>query len=404
MATDPSGDATTSPAAQQDLTSVAISEPYFGSNTNKLVFTMKVQNLDPTPQPSSFWYEHFSYGGVSYFVDMETDSSLTKSPTFHYGRYDIDPTSGLNTQNVLGDADSGTWNTDGTITITLSNSKLTQVPNPDNPPTGTPPSAGSLISGIHGETRQIVGVLLALIDSTSSGGYTLSGNDFCAPNTPPTAALTATPASGTAPLNVSLNASASADTDTGDRVASYTFRFGDGSTPVTQASPTVSHTYRDAGTYHASLTVTDSRGAESTNTTDAVVTATPGADLAVTATGPASARNGATATYTITFKNNGPAAATGVVATDKLPFKAAFKSVQSSPAASCTKSTANSVTTVTCTLGTMASGATTTITLVAKLSGSVGAVLTNTASASEAGPGDPASANNTSIVSTTVTR
>ena len=42
---------------------------------------------------------------------METNSSLTKSPTFHYGRYDIDPTSGLNTQNVLGDADSGTWNT-----------------------------------------------------------------------------------------------------------------------------------------------------------------------------------------------------------------------------------------------------------------------------------------------------
>ena len=40
---------------------------------------------------------------------------------------------------------------------------------------------------------------LALIDTTSSGGYTLSGNDFCAPNTPPVATLQASPTSGFAP-------------------------------------------------------------------------------------------------------------------------------------------------------------------------------------------------------------
>ncbi len=401
MATDASGDATTSPAPQQDLTSVAIGEPYFGPGTNKLVFTMKVQNLDPTPQPSSYWYEHFSYGGVSYFVDMETDTSLTKTPTFHYGRYDVDPTSGLNTQNVLGDADSGTWSTDGTITITLSNDKLTQVPNPDDPPTGTPPSAGSLISGIHGETRQIVGVLLALIDTTSSGGYTLSGNDFCAPNTPPVAALEATPTSGTAPLNVGFDASGSTDT-ADDHVASYTFRFGDGSTPVTQSSPMIHHAYNNPGTYHASLTVTDTRGEESTNAASKDITVTPAADLAVQAVGPANARNDALVTYTVTVTNNGPAAATGVVATDKLPYRAEFKSAKVSPAATCTRATASSVTTVTCKLGTLASGATSTITLVAKVRGTVGQLLTDTASATEAGPGDPNSGNNTSIVTTTV--
>jgi uncharacterized repeat protein (TIGR01451 family) len=341
---------------------------------------------------------------VSYFVDMETNTSTTKSPTFHYGRFDVDPTSGLNTQKVLGDADSGTWNTDGTITITLSNSKLNQVANPASPPTGTPPSAGSLISGIHGETRQVVGVLLALIDTTSSGGYTLSGNDFCAPNTPPKAALQATPTSGSAPLAVTFNGSGSSDPDAGDHVASYTFRFGDDSTPVTQSSPTTSHTYSDPGTYHVTLTVTDSRGDESTNAASKDITVTPTADLAVDAIGPASAKNDTLATYTITVKNNGPAAATGVVATDKLPFKAEFKSVKSSPAATCTKASASSVTTVTCKLGTIASGATTTITIVAKLRGTVGAVLTNTASATETGPGDPNSGNNTSIVSTTVTR
>jgi hypothetical protein len=52
----------------------------------------------------------------------------------------------------------------------------------------------------------------------------------------------------------------------------------------------------------------------------------------------------------------------------------------------------------------LAAGATSTITIVAKLRGTVGQLLTNTASATEAGPGDPNSADNTSIVTTTVTR
>jgi uncharacterized repeat protein (TIGR01451 family) len=404
IATDPSGDATGTP--QQDLSSVAIGEPYFAPNTNKLVFTMKVQNLDPTPQPSSYWYEHFSYGGVSYFVDMETDSSTTKSPTFHYGRFDVNPTTGLNTQKVLGLADAGTFATDGTITITLSNSKLTQVPNPNNPPTGTPPSAGSLISGIHGETRQVVGVLLALVDTTSSGSYVLSGNDFCAPNAPPMAALSATPTSGSAPLTVNFDASASSDPDSGsgDHVASYTFYFGDDSTPVTQQSPTIAHVYDKPGSYHATLTVTDSRGEESTNTAGQDITVTPTADLSVKAVGPATAKNDTIVTYTITVTNNGPASATGVIATDKLPYKAEFKSVKVSPAATCKKTTVKYVTTVTCSLGMLTNGATSTITLVAKLRGTAGTVLANTASASEAGPGDPDSGNDTSIVTTTVTR
>lgn len=74
------------------------------------------------------------------------------------------------------------------------------------------------------------------------------------------------------------------------------------------------------------------------------------------------------------------------------------------PATKCTKATANSVTTVTCQLGTPATGAMSTITVVAKLNGTVGQLLTNTASATEAGPGDPSSADNTSIVTTTVTK
>jgi uncharacterized repeat protein (TIGR01451 family) len=238
--------------------------------------------------------------------------------------------------------------------------------------------------------------------TTGEGEYILSGNAWCA-NAAPTARLTATPSSGLAPLTVSLDGSTSSDPDH-DALESYTFRFGDGSTPVTQSSPTISHTYSNPGTYHASLTVSDSRGAENTNTVDVAVTVTPSADLAVSSSGPSTARNDSLATYTITVRNNGPAAATGVVATDKLPFKAEFKSAKVSPTATCKKATASSVTTVTCTLGTLASGATSTITLVAKLRGTIGNVLTNTASATEAGPGDPKSSNNTSNVTTTVVR
>src|SRR6266542_6457585 len=175
-------------------------------------------------------------------------------------------------------------------------------------------------------------------------------------------------------------------------------------TGVVPSSPTISHTYGSPGTYHVTLTVRDTRGEESANVAARDITVTPAADLAVKAVGPASAKNGSLATYTITVTNNGPAAATGVVATDKLPFKAQFKSVQVSPAAACTKAAAGNVTTVSCNLGPLASGATSTITLVAKLSGTVGQVLTDTASVSEAGPGDANSANDTSIVTTTVTR
>ncbi len=85
------------------------------------------------------------------------------------------------------------------------------------------------------------------------------------PNTAPTAMLSVTPTLGVAPLAVNVNGSASSDPDSGDSIVSYTFDFGDGSAPVTQSTPTLSHTYRTPGTYRASLVVTDSRGSPSTN-------------------------------------------------------------------------------------------------------------------------------------------
>src|SRR5207245_2586620 len=47
-------------------------------------------------------------------------------------------------------------------------------------------------------------------------------------NHAPTAAMSATPNAGSAPLDVAFDGSASSDPDSGDHVATYRFDFGDG--------------------------------------------------------------------------------------------------------------------------------------------------------------------------------
>jgi PKD repeat protein len=78
-------------------------------------------------------------------------------------------------------------------------------------------------------------------------------------NKPPTAEATATPTSGTAPLAVSFDGSASADSD--GSIATYLWDFGDGSTAD---GKTASHTYNTVADYTATLTVTDDKGATGT--------------------------------------------------------------------------------------------------------------------------------------------
>jgi uncharacterized repeat protein (TIGR01451 family) len=396
MATDPTGDQTG--ATQSDITSVAVGEPFLGAGVNRLVFTLKVQNLSPAPPPNAYWYIHFSYGGVSYFVDMETSTDPT-TPTFNWGRYDVDETTGFNTENVLGTPETGTFSPDGTITIGLNTSHLTQNPDPTQPPNGTAPSAGSLLSAVHGETRTLVGVLLALNDTTAGSSYVLAGNDACAPNTAPHAALTANPTSGTAPLSVTLDGSGSSDPDTGDHVAMYTFYFGDGSSPVTQSDATISHTYANPGSYRATLTVTDSRGQESSDVGTATITVTssPSADLRVTKSGPATGHVGQALTYTIIVSNLGPSTATGVTLTDTMPKNAGFGSASSSQGTCAPKPHTQ---TVVCSVGTLASGASVTITITLKPTKK--GAFTNTATVTLTSPNDPVSGNNTASVTTQV--
>ena len=139
---------------------------------------------------------------------------------------------------------------------------------------------GDTISGfVSGVSYTAEGVVTGLFDQMPdslafTGTYVVNDNQVCRPNTPPTAVLTATPTQGTAPLSVALNGSGSFDPDTdppADTIASYTFNFGDGSPAVTQSTPTIAHTYTAAGNFPARLTVTDSRGAQSTNTAQVMI-------------------------------------------------------------------------------------------------------------------------------------
>ena len=102
-------------------------------------------------------------------------------------------------------------------------------------------------------------------------------------NQPPVASLTADPAQGQAPLEVSFDASGSEDPD--GTIESYAWDFGDG---TTGSGETVVHTYESTGTYTATLTVTDDAGATDEATQEISVSeGRPQATVAAAASAPA---------------------------------------------------------------------------------------------------------------------
>lgn len=87
--------------------------------------------------------------------------------------------------------------------------------------------------------------------------------------TPLSATASGTPKTGNAPLSVSFTGSATG----GTAPYSYSWNFGDGSATSTAQNP--SHTYNTAGTYTATLTVTDSASPAKTATSSVTITASP---------------------------------------------------------------------------------------------------------------------------------
>lgn len=135
------------------------------------------------------------------------------------------------------------------------------------------------------------------------------------------------------------------------------------------------------------------------NIATAATPLTRSADLAVTKTGPATARSGERISWTVAVTNNGPSSASDAVLTDQLPSGVSFVSASATGAATCTNSNSQ----VTCSLGSLAPGATRTATIVGLIdSGVPASTLTNTATASST-TADPRPADNRATAQTTVT-
>jgi C1A family cysteine protease len=109
----------------------------------------------------------------------------------------------------------------------------------------------------------------AAVPQTADGSQAYSYVDYNVGNAtlPPTAVVNATPVGGNIPLDVVFDGSASYDGD--GNIASYTWNFGDGTAGV---GAICGHTYTLAGTFTATLTVTDNVGAQSTATVKITVT------------------------------------------------------------------------------------------------------------------------------------
>jgi hypothetical protein len=261
----------TPPDSSVDIHQLFVAEPYSGVGVSQLVFTLQVgPSLASLPPASSQWYIVYNRKAIAAdgsdrrFVEMATDA--TGNPSFRYGNFGPPlpigsvPPPNANTPTPLGAADSGSYNAaTGLIRIYLSASKADDG--------GL--AAGDHLPSINVRTyyaRPDTGIKSqnTAADYSGNGDYTLVGNAscFCTAAHAPIAGLAANPTSGNAHLIVHFDASSSRDLDTadGDAVGSYTFNFGDGTSPVTQASPTITHTYATSnGTapYVATCTVTD---------------------------------------------------------------------------------------------------------------------------------------------------
>ena len=276
---------------------VGIGEPFTTCTDNSITFLMKVETLDPgntgtaALPPNGEWQVLFGVTDTqgraqTVYVEMDTFNGL---PEFQYGRRDPSATGGTLDSGqctsqpgnplITCPAITGSYAADGTIIIKLN----VNAPLHFDAPTGAtgvafdwdPRNPGSKLTAIKGNTFLFVGAgagLLETVTTTSGGDYTRVGNTSCN-SAGPTASLDASPRSGSAPLNVTFDGSASSEpAGACGTINSYTMNFGDGSPEVTQSSPTFMHTYTTNGDFPASLKVKDTKGLQSTNVAQIIIT------------------------------------------------------------------------------------------------------------------------------------
>ena len=308
VVTDPAGDAhnpsglggTTS---QADITAIS-----FSANTpaTTITTTMNLANLSDVPSAGTtftYYYVIWTANNGNQYATRATVSPGVES--YAWGPWDAGNERLASSTSTTGTFTPGV---NGTITV---NVPKTGVGNPTIPITnvnGTPAATNPYGLTIAGEGVLGSGLyFISPMDRAPNTGFGQKWAICPPPNNPPTAVLTANPTSGPPPLTVNFSGSGSYDPDSGDHIASYTFNFGDG-TSVTQTTATVSHTYNKAGTYGATLTVTDTHGAKSQNAAEVTITVTA-PDLIVSTLKAANnqAPQGAKIPITATISNIGQA-------------------------------------------------------------------------------------------------
>ncbi len=164
VATDADGDNTALGGSNQDIQAIRASG-LFLDGTPSLVWTLKVNNLNSLPVNGS-WRIHWTAPDSSrYFVSMNTfvaADNPTGEPRFRYGIVTTTP-AGTTLFTDQGAADGGSFDTQGTIKLTIAANKVGN------------PQPGQTLTSINGTTQRLIGAQstgsLQTIDSAGPGSY-----------------------------------------------------------------------------------------------------------------------------------------------------------------------------------------------------------------------------------------
>jgi PKD repeat protein len=201
----------------------------------------------------------------------------------------VDPTDGININDILTFSSSGSTDSDGTISTYLWDFD-DDFTSSDQNPTHTYTAGGTYT------------ISLTVTDNEGAAGSTTF---IVTVNRPPTATASADPTMGIA-VGDAVNFSSIGSSDLDGTIDAYLWDFGDGSTSDA-ANPT--HSYTTGGTYDVILTVTNNGDASGTDTIQVIVTIAPMAVAGVTPD------SGVQIDQQLTFSSGGSSDSDGTIAT-----------------------------------------------------------------------------------------